>query len=99
MERDRNRSAGNEAGPENYTAGTAVVPFGQVRTAQGATSSSIRPGAAFIAQLIAANENMPQFRIFRRNDPFSASAVYQSAAGRTQRNNRPSGHQLTSITA
>ena len=98
MERDRNIAASKDTGPESHTC-TAVVPFDQVRTARDATSSPIRPAAAFIAQLIAANENMPQFRIFRRNDPGTASAVYQSAAGRTQGHARPSGRQLASITA
>jgi hypothetical protein len=41
-----------------------------------------RPAAAFLAQLIASQENLPQTRARRRAAPREAIAAYQAAAAR-----------------
>lgn len=75
--------------------GGTVVPYDRSGERVTAAPCVVRPRAAFIAQLIAANENLPQFRVLRREDPLTASAAYQSAVG--QNDTRPQT-RLTLVT-
>lgn len=88
MERDRNLSAAEEAAAGRQT-GTAVIPFGQPRKAAFPGLGSVHPAAAFIAHLIAANENAPQLRVLRRGEPGAASAAYETAHSRAQQGATP----------
>lgn len=82
MERDRNiwNDRKNAAG----CTGMAIVPFGRARSSADVPAGPVRPGAAFIAHLIAANENVPQFRALRRDSPDAASAAYETASSGAQ---------------
>lgn len=97
MERDRNIS-GDRATAASRDTGNAAIPFGRIRPMASAPSGSVRPGAAFIAHLIAANENVPQLRVLRRDDPGVASAAYLKAAGQSQPDHRPSRQRTISLT-
>lgn len=82
MERDRNiwNDRKNAAG----CTGTAIVPSGRARSSADVPASPIRPGAAFIAHLIAANENVPQYRALRRGSPDAAAVAYETASAGAQ---------------
>ena len=65
--------------------GTALVAQGAAHFDCEYPAYQGRPAAAFIAHLIAANENVPQLRTLRRNDPGAASAIYDKAVGQARK--------------
>lgn len=52
------------------------------RTCSRAPLATIRPAASFVAHLIAANQNLPQFRTLGRDEPGVATAAYRQAGQR-----------------
>jgi len=60
--------------------GTAPVPVAPVTPNGDHRNTPQRPSAAFLAQLIAANRNLPQARERRRAEPHEAIAAYTAAA-------------------
>jgi hypothetical protein len=61
------------------TPATAVVPVVRSRPVEARLSSG-RPMAAFVAQLIAADRQVPQTRARRRAEPEEAIAIYTAAS-------------------
>jgi hypothetical protein len=60
--------------------GRALVPVAPPKPAAGVCTTLPRPSCAFLAQLIAANRNLPQARARRRAEPHEAIAAYTAAA-------------------
>lgn len=58
----------------------ALVPLALAGREQPAGNALHRPCAAFLAQLIAAERNLPQARERRRAEPHEAIAAYAAAA-------------------
>jgi len=65
---------------EPGAAGRALVPLAGVERAVEYRAARLRPSATFLAQLIAANQNLPQARERRRAEPHEAIAAYAAAA-------------------
>ena len=57
-----------------------LVPVAPVESIGERRIARQRPSAPFLAQLIAANHNLPQARERRRADPREAIAAYAAAA-------------------
>lgn len=61
----------------------ADAPAGcRALTVRHMTGSERRPMAGFVAQLIACDRKLAQFRRARREDPTSAASAYGAGAGR-----------------
>jgi hypothetical protein len=57
-----------------------LVPLRHVGRPAEDRAARLRPSAAFLAQLIAANCNLPQARERRRAEPHEAIAAYAATA-------------------
>jgi hypothetical protein len=60
--------------------GTAIVAVGPAASSERLSIASVRPVAAFVAQLIATRQLVPQTRAKRRAHPAEASAAYRAAS-------------------
>jgi len=58
----------------------ALVPLTPPRPLSESRPTRSRPSAAFLAQLIAANRNLPQARARRRAEPREAIAAYTTTS-------------------
>jgi len=73
------RGAGSDDAPK--ATGTALVPVARSEApAQDDGRRQPRRSAAFLAQLIATQQQLPQTRILRRAEPLVAHAAYGAAA-------------------
>ena len=70
------------------TTGRALVPYAPNTGPSSAADLQPRPSATFLAQLIAADRQLPQARARRRVEPREAITAYRAAqaiGGRTDR--------------
>jgi hypothetical protein len=78
--RQRPAGAPSQAQAERGASGRALVPLPLARPTVPRQDALQRPSAAFLAQLIAAQQKLPQARERRRAEPHEAIAAYMAAA-------------------